>query len=278
MTILLQRFLGRLDEASFGKLRVWEFSFRSLTREYAWLFLFKAIFGHPLKAARGICRYRRFIKSHENDVAQGTRPVSIPDDAVFFWPDRSCSGKNRPLIGLGFCLKPVDATDLSRTCPSGQANHDCLYLESGETRPVCAGCAIHEIGRSSLEAGCSVYIMTSARDIAGDFMIPQISRGSFPWAVLLLCPYSIRAIILPLLICGVEMLLLPYASGSCADYRQWLKADRGIKDERTTIDDVTRRRIHCLLEKLAGGEAPSAGGRHYLRFRRAGNIFIPTSG
>lgn len=274
MAVFSPHLLSRLDKAKFGKIQVWEFSFRSLFREYAWLFLIKAVVAHPVKAARGISRYRRIVRAEKPSSPEYVRFHCLPEEADFLRSARA--RKPGPLIGLGFCLKPYDPDDPSRSCPSGRANHDCLYFERGETRPVCAGCAITDIGRRALEAGCPAYIMTSAKDIARDFMIPQISRDSFPAAILLLCPYSIQAIILPLLICGVQMTLLSYASGSCADYGQWLKADWGIKEERTTIDAQSQERLLGLLGKLRpedGGRVQSRGSR---RFHRGGNIFYPS--
>lgn len=273
MAILSKRFFDRLDEAGFGNIRVWDFSFRSLLREYAWLFFLRAVLAHPVKTVRGLRWYRRFIQEKKHPAPEYGRFLSIPDETVFLQHARV--RKSGPLVGLGFCLKPRDPNDPAASCPSGLANHDCLYLERGETRPVCAGCAIHEVGRLALEKGCPVYIMTSAKDIARDFMLPQISRCSFPSAVLILCPYSVQAIILPLLICGVDMLLLSYASGSCADYGQWLKADRGIKDERTTIDAESREKLLGLLEKLEEDEASGRRSKGRRRFRRSGNVFYP---
>jgi hypothetical protein len=271
MGILSQRFLGRLDKARFWNVQVWDFSFRSLPREYAWRFFLRAVLAHPVKTARGLRRYRRFIREKKHSAPERARLLSIPDEAIFL--QHACARKPRPLVGIGFCLKPYNPNDSSASCPSGRANHDCLYLERGETRPVCTGCSIREIGRLALEKGCPVYIMTSAKDIARDFMLPQISRGLFPAAVLILCPYSVQAIILPLLICGVEMLLLSYASGSCADYEQWLKADRGIKDERTTIDAESWERLLGLLGKLEYEKVSEIRSQRYRRFRRGGNVF-----
>jgi len=273
MGTLSQSFLGRLDKARFWNVQVWDFSFRSLSREYAWLFFLKAVLAHPVNTARGLRRYRRFIREKKHSGPEHARLITIPDEAVFLQHARV--RKSGPLVGLGFCLKPRDPNDPAASCPSGLANHDCLYLERGETRPVCAGCAIHEVGRLALEKGCPVYIMTSAKDIARDFMLPQISRGLFPAAVLILCPYSVQAIILPLFICGLDMLLLSYASGSCADYGQWLKADRGIKDERTTIDAESREKLLGLLEKLEEDEASGRRSKGHRRFRRSGNVFYP---
>jgi hypothetical protein len=273
MSILSKHLLGRLDEARFGKIQIWDFSFRSLSRAYAWLFLFRAVIAHPVKAVRGVRRYRRFIHENKRPAPEYVRFLSIPDEAIFL--RRARARKSGPLLGLGFCLKPFDPDDPSRSCPSGRANHDCLYLKKGEARSVCAGCSIHEIGRSALDKGCPIYIMTSAKDIARDFMLPQISRGLFPAAVLILCPYSIQAIILPLLICGVEMMLLSYAGGSCSDYKQWLRADRGIKDERTTIEAGSREQLLGLLKKLGDEGMSGAEGRRNRGFRRGGNVFYP---
>jgi hypothetical protein len=270
---LSQYFFGRLDQAEFGKIQVWDFGWRSLRREYARLFFLRAVVAHPVKAALGIRRYREFIHGKKGRNLVPARLVSLPDEAVFF--ERASARRPGPLIGLGFCLKPFDPDKPSASCPSGRPNHDCLFLERGEEAPVCEGCDIHDIGRRALEAGCPVYIMTSAADIARDFMLPQINRGLFPAAALVLCPYSIEAIVLPLLICGVDMLLLSYAGGSCADYEQWLKADRGIKKERTTIDAESRKRLLGVLRELGAGRGDEILSRGPRRFRRAGNIHYP---
>lgn len=273
MGIPSQRFLGRLDKARFWNVQVWDFSFRSLPREYARLFFLKAVVAHPVNTVRGLRRYRRFIRENTHPAPECGRLLSLPDETIFLQHARA--RKSGPLVGLGFCLKPYDPNDTSVSCPSGRANHDCLYLERGEAQPVCGGCAIHEFGRRALGKGCPVYIMTSASDIARDLMLPQIRRGLFPVAVLILCPYSVQAIILPLLICGLDMLLVSYASGSCADYKQWLKADRGIKDERTTIDVESREKLLNLLERIGEDEASKLKSKGYRRFRRGGNVFYP---
>lgn len=273
MGILPKRLLDRLDEARFWSIQVWEFGFRSLARQYARLFFLKAVLAHPIKATRGLRRYRQFIRKRTTPAAASPGFLSIPDESIFL--EHARARKSSPLVGLGFCLKPFDPSEPLASCPSGRPNHNCLYLERGETRPVCADCAIREIGHRALETGCPVYIMTSAKDIARDFMLPQISRGVFPAAVLILCPYSVQVIILPLLMCGVEMILLSYAGGSCADYGQWLKADRGIKEERTTVDAESRGKLLSLLRELGAERGDMILSRGYRRFRRAGNIFYP---
>jgi hypothetical protein len=267
MGIFPHQLLGRLDRAGFCSIQVWDFSFRSLPREYARLFFLKAVVAHPARTARALLRYRRFVRARRGRAADYARSTMIPDDTTFL---QSAHKAASPLLlGLGFCLKPTETGSASGSCPSGRANHECLFLERCETTAACADCAILEISRRALEKGCPVYIMTSARDIARDFMFAQVARGSFPASILLLCPYSIQAIIPPLLICGVDSFLVPYSSGACADYEQWLKADVGIKAERTTLSPGDRRKIWTLLDELRDRQPPPR------RFRRRGHVFFP---
>jgi hypothetical protein len=273
MASSLKPLLRRLNGAAVCNIQVWEFGFRSLNREYAWLFFLKAVLAHPIKAARGLRRYRRFVRSRTDIAADSESFLAIPDEEIYWHGIQA--GETRPLVGLGFCLKPFDPKDPSASCPSGRANHECLYLGRGEMRPICAECAIHDIGCRCLAAGCPVYVMTSAADIAQDFMLPQINRGAFPSAILLLCPYSVQAIILPLFICAVDTLMLSYAAGSCADYGQWLKADRGTKEERTTISAESEERLLSVLGRLEAREWREGGKRKDRRFVRGGNIFYP---
>jgi hypothetical protein len=71
------------------------------------------------------------------------------------------------------------------------------------------------------------------------------------------------------------MFLLPYSTGSCADYGQWLKADRGIKDERTTIAAESREQLLRLLERLGDKNVSEIQRGRDRRFRRRGNIYFP---
>ena len=222
--MLLNRLFIYLDRILFLNTNIWDFTYHSFFRGYARLFLFKAMLSHPIKTLQGLNQYRHFMKAHENICPKYKQFLSIPDERAFL----ECIKKQkiRPLVGLGFCLKPYNPEKPSSSCPSGRANHDCLYLENGKTEAICYGCAIFRLGRKCLETGCKVYIMTSARDIAMDFLIPQISSGKFPSSILLLCPYSIQAIIPPLLICNINMFLMAYNSGYCRDYQEWLRADK----------------------------------------------------
>lgn len=111
--------------------------------------------------------------------------------------------------------------------------------------------------------------MTSAKDIARDLLIPQIKSEKFPSSFLLLCPYSMQAILPALFICGVNSFLLAYESGYCQDYRQWLKADGGIKQEMTVLSPSSWKKLLDLIDEVRSPETP------YHQFRREGNIFYP---
>ena len=114
-----------------------------------------------------------------------------------------------------------------------------------------------------------MHIMTSALDIAHDLMIPAIEKGRFKKVILCLCPFSIQAIILPLLICGIRGYLIEYSSGNCRYYQEWLLADRGIKREMTTLLPEAYEKILSLLDLWA------LSGSSCRRFQREGNIYAP---
>lgn len=264
---MLDRIFGRLDRKSFLHFHIWEFAYRSFFKEYARLFFLKAMLKHPSKTARGLKAYHRFIKSHENLFPQYQKSLAIPDEEMF--RDKITQQKTGPLLGLGFCLKPYNPKDSTRSCPSGHANHECLYLENGKTQNICQGCAIYKIVKKGLESDCPVYIMTSAKDIAIDFLLPQINEGSFPAAFLLLCPYSVQAILPSLFICGTDTYLLAYDSGYCKDYKEWRLADLGTKQERTTLSKESSEKLFSLIGRTNIPEIPPPS------FRRKGNIFYP---
>jgi len=261
------RLFDRLDRKSFLHFHIWEFAYRSFFKKYARLFFLKAMLKHPIKAASGLRDYHRFIKSRKNLFSQYQKFLAVPDEDTF--QDKITQQKTRPLLGLGFCLKPHVPEDGTRSCPSGRANHDCLYLERGETQNVCFGCAIFKIAKKGMESGCSIYIMTSAKDIAIDFLLPQINKGLFPTSILLLCPYSVQAILPSLFICNIDALLLAYESGFCKNYKEWRLADLGTKEDRTTLSKESSEKLFGLLGQTDILKIPPQS------FRREGNIFYP---
>lgn len=253
-----------MDEGRFLGFQVWEFASRSLSQEYGWAFLWKVVLRHPWRTIKGVFEYRRFLE-------RGLREEGI---TYLFWEReegflRQVTPRESVLVGLGFCQKPFD-------CPSGRPNHSCLYLsrldlDRGEEgpHPICRECKVAIIGKKALAAGASMHIMTSALDIAHDLMLPAIEEGRFREAILCLCPFSVQAITLPLLICGIKGYLVEYSSGNCRHYKQWLLADRGVKREMTTLRPEAYEKILSLLDSWAFKGSP------YQRFQREGNIYRP---
>ncbi len=264
---MLSRFLSSLDRKSFLNFHIWEFSCHSFFKEYARLFFYKAMLSHPKRTLLGLKNYHRFIKSQENLFPQYQKFLGVPEEGAVI--EKIKHPKTGPLIGMGFCLKPYDTEDRTSSCPEGRANHDCLYLEKGQTENICSNCTIFKISKKCLRAGGSVYIMTSAEDIANDLLLPQIKRGLFSTAILLLCPYSVQAILPSLFICGIEAFLMAYDSGYCQDFKSWRRADLGVKEEVTDLSKDSWEKLLDLLGRSSVLESP------YHSFRRDGNIFYP---
>ena len=149
-----------------------------------------------------------------------------------------------PVLGLGFCLKPMDPV-----CLSGRFNHDCHYFERNlnledDAIPMCCReCDIRSLGEMALKGGYGLYIMTSARDILHDLLIPALKVQRFSYALLGLCAYSWNRSRCALSVVGLEGELIPFTSGDCQDYRSWRLADTGIKEERTKFDDSDIKKI-----------------------------------
>jgi hypothetical protein len=189
--------------------------------------------------------------------------------ATFKTPESAFGGK-RTIVGVGFCLKPTDPP-----CPSGRSNHDCQYFEAppqlldNDIPEPCRQCAIREIGEKALRSGSAFYIMTSARDILFDVFIPALNKDHFSTGLFALCRYSFEPFAVGLLASGIQGRLFPYKSGDCADYRTWLQADRGIKDDQTFTSDQIHEKIIGIL-KNAEKETASP-----IKIHRQGNILYP---
>lgn len=265
---MLSRFFKELDRDAFLNFQIWEFSYHSFFKEYARLFFLKAILNHLRRTVLGLRNYRRFIKSKENLFPDYQKFLAVPEESSVL--ERIQHPQTRPLVGLGFCLKPYDPEDLASSCPVGRANHECLYLEKGQTKHICSDCVIFKISRKCLQTGCCVYIMTSGYDIAQDFLLPQIKKGSFPTAILLLCPYSVQAILPALFICGIKAFLLAYDSGYCRNYKEWRKADLGRKEQRTKLGMDSWEKLLDLFDRSGRSLSP------FHSFRREGHIFKPS--
>lgn len=257
--------LARLDEAALLGLRAWDFGCRSLLTEYGMAFLLKAMLPHPVRTARGLLDYRRFVARRPDLLPMCFDHVAVPAQEAL---DATLPDPSTPLLlGLGFCLKPYDPANPSASCPSGRANHDCRFLETGEAAEVCSRCLLRETALRTPGPNACIYVMTSAIDMARDILLPQVRENRFPLSVLLLCPYSVQAMIPALFICRMRTCLIAYSEGSCGDYRAWRRADKGIKDERTMLSNTSRARLFGLLEQR--GPPPAAPAR----FERRGGIY-----
>jgi hypothetical protein len=237
---------------------MWIFCLRSLVREYGWLFIRRVAVRHPWRTLMAFRAAGRIDATARGVVEVGGGPSDFR------------AGEPPSIAGAGFCLKPVDPP-----CPSGRFNHDCVCLErpagpDGVTAPVpCRSCAIREIGTRALGAGSAFYVMTSARDILDDVYVPALDARQFPTGLFVLCRYSFMPFAVGLMASGIHARLLPLESGDCRDYRTWLLADRGIKDEQTTFDTAASADVDARL----GGAAPVRP----LRVVRRGNVLFPAA-
>ena len=228
-----------------------EFAGRSLGQPYGRTFLRHVVLRHPLAVVRGLWKY--LGASGE----QAHRPVP-PGEAEDAFVRQPALGEGRLLVATGFCQKPLPAEGTDEGCPAGRFNHQCLSLsnhhadaEQSAWSSTCECCRVRELGQFALEAGASFAILTSALDIARDILLPSLVENRFARVIFAICPYSVEPMRLSLLMCGLEAVLVGYDSGACADYAQWLRADGGLKPERTTLAVVDRARMLRLLHRAA---------------------------
>ena len=177
-------------------------------------------------------------------------------------------GDKKSIVGVGFCLKP-----LNPPCISGRFNHDCYYLEklltSGSMNipNCCKGCLIKDFGTMALYANSAFYIMTSAQNILFDIFEPALNKRKFSKGLFVLCRYSFRPFIIGMMASGIDGLLFPFESGDCRDYKTWVKADVGIKNEQTCIIEQNENRIKNFLKNKESSPVKI--------FKKNGNIFYP---
>ena len=242
-----------------SRFSVLHFCLRSLWTEYGWEFIYRVLLKHPVLSWKGIRKYiRRELKTTEAGFQDWLQLGSHSDQNT-----------ERIVIGLGFCLKP-----LALECPSGRANHSCLYLECRDTESnaeaweACQDCVIREMGDLAMRAGFDLYIMTSARDILRDILLPALEEKRHTSAVLALCRYSFEPFQIALDLTGINGFLIEYAEGDCCDYSTWRRADKGHKIERTCLrtEDLDRLRSFLSTE----GEDRSFPGAQRKR-----NIYTP---
>ncbi len=251
-------FFRLLDKIGFLNIRVWEFSMKSLLRNYGMAFILRVVIRHPLRTITGIKKYRKLNKT-------GKFPGKIPVEPKH--PGK-CIDRQKSVTGAGFCLKPLDPE-----CISGRANHDCVFLEHNlhlekNHEPLCCReCMIKKIGLMALCTGSSFYIMTSAKDILFDIFQPSVETGQYKKGLFFMCKYSFEPFKIALLISGIQACLYPFETGDCKDYKTWLKADTGIKNEQTTLSKSFNRTIESILSVTSSASI--------IKFVKTGNIFYP---
>ena len=234
-----------------------EFCLHSLFREYGWQFFWRIALPHPWKTAKAV-------------LASGRLDYS--GDVTFLGAGGSgrAFGGAGSIVGVGFCLKPMDPP-----CPSDRFNHDCQFLETlphsgtADVPAACRQCAIREIGTLALSAGAAVYVMTSAKDILLDVFAPALDERRFTAGIFALCRYSLRPFAVGLLAGGVRGWMFPFEKGDCRDYKTWIQADRGTKEERTEINPPNRSAIREQLRAAAQESTPAAG------FEKRSHVLYP---
>jgi hypothetical protein len=121
---------------------------------------------------------------------------------------------------------------------------------------------------AALKTDSAFYIMTSARDILLDVFEPSLCEGRFTSGLFVLCRYSLQPFAAGMSASGIRGCMFPFHQGDCRNYRAWLQADRGIKEEQTEIHDSTRAAIERILASAAKQPTSTA------QFQKQENVFF----
>lgn len=243
-----------LDKINFLGIRIWDFGLRSLNRKYSWFFLIKIIFKYPLKSLTGFLSYKKYCKSIDQiDPQQIYANISIEE-----LMDQSKQDRSSLLVAMGYCQRPLKTDDQSLNCPSERFSHDCYFVENYhrtiQLPAACSICEIKPFAELTIKAGASFHIMTSAMDIARDIFLPTLERRRFRYAIMFICPYSISPITLPLFICGIKFMIIPYTTGDCRNYGDFVRADVGIKPKRTFSSRENFGLVLDILKAMGQGK------------------------
>jgi hypothetical protein len=259
--MLGMKLLKRMDETAFLGFNAWDFCMRSMLQPYGRLFLRSIILRHPFRTISGVWSYRKRLRAlKQTDIY----PIGIESGSGV----RDLLSEDNLLVGIGFCQKPLDPP-----CPAGRFNHKCVLLEQPgmKTFPVaCMECPIRDTIIRSIQAGASLYIMTSAIDIARDLLLPNF-HSRYSCYLITVCPYSIPPLTLAMTICGLKGLVFAFNRGDCLDYTSWLNADRGTKSEQTFLSSPAQRKLISLLDT----DVPADLSQCHIEKR--GNLYIPVS-
>lgn len=226
----------KLDRRSFLQYRLWKFSILNFIRFFPHYFFFRIMAMHPLTALNGIKRYRRLVSESGGDELRGT--LNMAD-----WGGQI---ESPFLLGLGFCLKPMDHENGNCLCPAGFFNHRCRILEQSSAALAddslwpapCLKCGIAPFIRTAVQFGMDIYIMTSALDIARHVFLPAMRKTGARRGIFFLCPYSAEPFTFGLAITHILGRIIVFGEGNCQDHQEWTCADRGIKKKQTTIEPL----------------------------------------
>lgn len=249
-----------------------DFSLHSLAQPYGRLFLRRVALRHPLRLVKGTWHYlrQRQPEAGQFQLSDSTASGFVPDSAT---------DPARLLVATGFCQKPLPVPGRHNGCPAGRFNHDCLYLAQLRLGPpvetpgdtACEDCFVRVLGHAALRAGASFAVLTSAVDITHDVLIPTLEQQRFAHCLMAVCPYSLEPMGLALSICSMDGYILAFDTGFCAGFREWLRADRGIKPEQTTLPEEGARKMFRQLNAIAQA-APGSGS---ATFEQKGHIYQP---
>ncbi len=267
---MIEANLNFLDKINFLGFRIWDFGLRSLNREYSWLFLFKIILKYPLKSLTGLLAYRRFCQSIDQISAHNVYSNPSIDDLM----SQAKIDRSSFLIAMGYCQRPLKTDSQPMDCPSLRFSHDCYFVENHRRAnrfpSACSICEIKSIAEAAIKADASFYIMTSALDIARDIFMPTLEKKWLRTAILFICPYSILPITLPLFICGIKFIIIPYVTGDCCNYADFVRADVGVKPKRAFSSGQNYDLVLDLLTKLTKENNP---GNKEASVLKKGNIY-----
>lgn len=234
-----------LDSRAFLGFKVWEFSLRSLFRPYGRWFLKNVVLKHPLATLRGLLAYRSSVLS--GSLEGPINPLGGISPEVF----ASKAKGHCLLIAPGFCQKPLD-------CPAGRFNHDCAASGPPSLKKPCQDCFIGRLKALASRLKSHLYIMTSALEIGEHVLLPSLEEKRFSYILACVCPYSLHPFVLALEICGLKGYVVTFARGMCRNYADWSRADRGIKPERTFLDEQVEGWILEVLQGLTDNRTSSA--------------------
>ncbi len=244
-----------LDRKEFLNYRLWEFSLRNLFRFFPYHFLFRIVLMHPLKALRGIFKYQKLVREAKGGDLTGTGKL----DEIF---DQLKTGLIDPsdfVLAPGFCMKPYDEDKTVSPCPAEHFNHRCLVLEKPsmllndqqQWQQPCNVCSLGTLAQLSAKLKANFHIMTSAHDITNDLFLPTIKNRGSRLGIFLLCPYSTDAFTWGLAICGIDGFLISFCKGDCLNHEDFTRADIGIKQKQTFIEETIFDHLKTELTNLA---------------------------